>query len=299
MNNISSREKRKHGSVQIPYDFFECRVPDRFPLVPPHWHNEFELNYIVNGRSEFTCGEDKFIADTGDIIMIPPNMLHSLYPYEDDLQVYNTLVFREELLGIGKEERCGISFMEPIINGNRRIIVPVSGNHRAYGEIKKCVEQIFICVKDNSPTADLQMKSELLRFLWLLEKTGCIVTVKNQDERQPENIREVLVYINQNYRENISIEHLARMAHLSKSYFMYRFKKMVGVSAIEYIIQLRIKLACEMLRNSTAPSLEIAFACGFQNLSNFNRQFKKYVGYTPKQYRIALTQKTSMERGKN
>ncbi len=285
MNTTSSKEKRKHGSVRIPYDFFACRVPDQFPLVPPHWHNEFELNYIVSGKSEFTCGEDKFIADAGDIILIPPNRLHALYPYGDDLQVYNTLVFREELLGIGKEERCGISFMEPIINGNREILLPISGSHAAYGEIRQCVEQIFICVKENSPAADLHMKSELLRFLWLLQESGCITTVKNQDENQMENIREALVFINLNYREAISIEQLAQMAHLSRSYFMYCFKKMVGISAMEYIIQLRIKLACEMLRNSTAPSLEIAFACGFQNLSNFNRQFKKYVGYTPKQYR--------------
>jgi len=294
MNSTSSKEKRKHGSVRIPYDFYECWVPERFPLVPLHWHNEFELNYIVSGRSEFTCGEDKFITDTGDIIIVPPNVLHALYPYEDDRQIYNTLVFREELLGIGKEERCGISCIQPIINGSRKIIVPVSKEHDAYEEIRKCVEQIFVCVKDNTPLGDLRMKSELLRFLWLLEETGCIVTVKNQDERQMESIREVLVFINLNYRENISIERLAKMVHLSKSYFMYRFKTLVGVSAMEYIIQLRIKLACEMLRNSAAPSLEIAFACGFQNLSNFNRQFKKYVGCTPREYRGIHTQKTSV-----
>lgn len=61
-----------------------------------------------------------------------------------------------------------------------------------------------------------------------------------------ENIREALVFINLNYREAISIEQLAQMAHLSRSYFMYCFKKMVGISAMEYIIQLRIKLACEI-----------------------------------------------------
>lgn len=285
VKNTSSKEKRTHGSVRIPYDFYECRVPEYFPLVPLHWHNEFELNYVVSGQSEFTCGEDKFIAAAGDIIVVPPNILHSLYPYKEDKQVYNTLVFREELLGIGKQERCGVSCIEPIINGSRKVIMPVSPKHKAYDEIRKCVEQIFVCVKADSPVADLYMKSELLRFLWLLEENGCIATVKNQDERQTDSIREVLTYICLNYRENISIGQLADMAHLSKSYFMYRFKKMVGVSAIEYIIQLRIKLACEMLRNSAAPSLEIAFACGFQNLSNFNRQFKKYVGYTPGQYR--------------
>lgn len=285
MNNPSSKEKRKHGSVRIPYDFFECRVPDGFPLVPLHWHNEFELNYIISGRSEFSCGEDKFIADTGDIIVIPPNMLHALYPYGDDKQVYDTLVFRAELLGIGKEERCGISCMEPIISGSRKVIVPITEKHEAYEEIRECVEQIFICVRANTPVADLRMKSELLRFLWLLEETGCVETVRNHNERLMESIREVLVYINLNYRENIRVENLAKMAHLSKSYFMYFFKKMVGVSAMEYIIQLRVKRACDMLRNSKAPSLEVAFACGFQNLSNFNRQFKKYVGCTPKEYR--------------
>lgn len=286
MNNLSSREKRKHGSVRIPYDFYECRVPEGFPMVPLHWHNEFELNYIVSGRSEFICGEDKFTADTGDIIVIPPNMLHALYPYEHETQVYDTLVFREELFGIGKEERCGISCMEPIISGNHRIHMPITRNHEGYEVIRECVEQIFMCARANTPIADLRMKSELLRFLWLLEEKGCIETVRNQDERQTENIRDVLEYINLNYKENICVDHLAEMAHLSKSYFMYRFKKIVGVSAMEYIIQLRIKHACDMLRNSTVPSLEVAFACGFQNLSNFNRQFKKHVGYTPKEYRV-------------
>lgn len=285
MNTSPSKEKRKHGSVRIPYDFFACSVPDQFPLVPLHWHNEFELNHIVSGRSEFTCGEDKFTTDAGDIILVPPNTIHALYPCENNVQIYNTLVFREELLGISKEERCGISCVEPIINGNRKIIVPVSPNHPAYKELRTSVEQIFLCVKDNTPLSDLQMKSELLRFLWLLEKSGCIVTVKDQDERQSESVREVLLFISQHYTENINIEYLADMAHLSRSYFMYRFKKVVGISAMEYIIQLRIKLACEMLRNSALPSLDIAFACGFQNLSNFNRQFKKYVGDTPKHYR--------------
>ena len=280
------RETKQHGQPDFPLQYYLDDTRDFYNnQVDWHWHNEFELYHIVNGSSEFTCGKDKFTADAGDIILVPPNMLHALYPFEDNRQIYNALVFREELLGIGKEERCGISCIEPIINGNRKIIVPISSSHRAYEEIKNCVEQIFLCAKDNTPLADLRMKSELLRFLWLLEKSDCIVTVKDQDVRQGENIREVLFYISQHYTENLSITHLAKMAHLSKSYFMYRFKKIVGISAMEYIIQLRIKLACEMLRNSAAPSLEVALACGFQNLSNFNRQFKKYVGDTPKHYR--------------
>lgn len=284
-NPVSNKEKRQHGSVMVPYSYYECRVPEYSPMIPLHWHSEFEINYIVSGKSEFVCGDERIVADAGDIIMLPPNLLHAIYPHGDFQEIHDTLVFREQMLGISKEERCGVSYIEPIVRGRHRVIVPISKVHRAYGEIHKSVKQIFTCAKRNTPEADLYMKSELLRLIWLLEENECVRMVKKRDDRQLESIRSVLGFISENYRDTISIEQLADMAHLSKSYFMYHFKQLVGISAIEYMIQLRIKHACELLRTTTCTSAEIAFACGFQNLSNFNRQFKKCVGCTPGQYR--------------
>ena len=84
--------------------------------------------------------------------------------------------------------------------------------------------------------------------------------------------------------EKITIEQLANTAHMSKSYFMGTFKKQVGMGAINYINQLRIKSACELLRSKNQNVSEIAFSCGFTNLSNFNRQFRRQIGITPKEY---------------
>ncbi len=285
MGGASSKEKRQHGSVRIPYGYYESRIPEFFPMVPLHWHNEFEINYVISGKSEFVYGNERFVTDTGDIVILPPNMLHAVYPHGDAGQIYDTLVFRGEMFGVNKEERGWVSHIEPIINGNRGITAPITAKHRFYGEIRKSVEHIFRCSKKNESIADLYLKSELLHLICLLEEGDCIKTVKNREDKSMESIRSVLVYINRNYRENISVEQLADMVHLSKSYFMYLFKQVSGVSAIGYIIQLRIREACELLRNSDDTSAEIAFACGFQNLSNFNRQFKSCVGYTPGQYR--------------
>ena len=71
----------------------------------------------------------------------------------------------------------------------------------------------------------------------------------------------------------------------SKTHFMTIFKQQTGTSCTEFIIQARLHAACEELRNSVKPVLEIATDVGFNNLSNFNRQFKHYYDQTPSQYR--------------
>ena len=100
-----------------------------------------------------------------------------------------------------------------------------------------------------------------------------------------ENLRPVLAYIQEHFADPITIEELARLSHLSKSYFMSCFKQTFGLGAVEYLTQLRIKAACEALRSTTQSVSEIAYDNGFRNLSNFNRQFRSKVGCTPQMYR--------------
>lgn len=92
-------------------------------------------------------------------------------------------------------------------------------------------------------------------------------------------------YINEHYHEKLTIAQLANISSLSKSYFMYCFRKYAGISAVEYINQLRIKTACELLNAGGKNISEIAYACGFTNLSNFNRQFRSQMGLSPTEYR--------------
>ena len=83
-----------------------------------------------------------------------------------------------------------------------------------------------------------------------------------------ENLRPVLAYIQEHFADPITIEELARLSHLSKSYFMSCFKQTFGLGAVEYLTQLRIKAACEALRSTTRSVSEIAYDNGFRNLSN-------------------------------
>lgn len=279
------KEKRQHSSNLIPFSYYECLIPDYFTCVPLHWHGEFEINYVLEGSAEFLCGEERFISECGDIIIIPPNMLHAIYTRENCIQRYDTIVFNADMLGASANDRCAAEFVTPLVNGYSGINMLITKNHPYYSEIKTTAENIFSCAKGNSYQLDLLLKSELLRLFWLLQNNGDIRKKSDTNPDFSEAIRPAIKYINENYCNNITVQQLADTVHLSKSYFMSRFKQSAGVGAIEYITQLRIKKACRILIESSISMAETAFECGFNNLSNFNRQFKKLVGCTPCEYR--------------
>lgn len=280
-----TEEKRQHSTTLRPYSFYECRIPEYFMNVPMHWHNEFEINCILRGKGEFICGDDKFTAGEGNLLILPPNMPHAAYPGQSGELIYYALVFNPTMLGAGSNDRCTTECIRPLINGSLKISPLILPGTKNYDEIKVTIDRIFSCAHGNLPQLDLLLKSELMRLFWLLEDDETIICRKDTGISYSEIIRPALEYMMNNFQENITIDQLAALAHLSKSYFMSCFKKAVGIGAIEHLTQLRINAACDALSSTGKNISDIAFGCGYSNLSNFNRQFKKIVGCSPKEYR--------------
>ena len=262
-----TKEKRQHSTTYVPYSFYECDMPRCFLDVPMHWHSEFELNYVVHGRGEFTCGGGRFTAEAGGLLMIQPNILHAACPCGEDGLLYYALVFSPAMLGAGTHDRCTVESIRPLINGDCVIgpFIPADANN--FFRLRACAEQIFSCVREDVPQADLLLKSELLRFFWLLETDGSILRQGESKVDYGENVRPALEYIMEHYSEPISVEQLAAVSHLSTSYFMSCFKKAVGLSSVEYLSHLRVNAACDLLLSSDRMISEIAFSCGYGNLS--------------------------------
>ena len=105
-----------------------------------------------------------------------------------------------------------------------------------------------------------------------------------------ERIKPALDHIVRHYAEDISIQELAEQCAMSVYHFCRVFKAVTGDTTISYINQLRIKNACHLLSNTDTGVAEIAFSCGYRNLSNFNRQFRQMVNCTPGAYRRILRQ---------
>ncbi len=284
MNKAATREQRQHASQLRPYSYYPCQIPDASANVPLHWHREFELSYMLAGCGEFISGDEHFIAHAGDIVVTPPNMLHAIHLHQGQQQRYDTLVFSAEALGISANDRCSAEYLQPLVDGRCTIRGHITSTHPAYADIRRTVENIFDCARADTPQHDLLLKSSLLRFMWLLEAHGHILRCHASTPRS-DAMRPVLTYIADSFREPITIEQLAEIAHLSKSYLMCRFKQTAGMGAGEYIARQRVRYACERLLATDDTVSAIALDSGFRNLSNFNRQFLRFVGCTPQAYR--------------
>lgn len=285
---LETKEKRQHSSTLLPYSTYECRIPEYFINVPMHWHPEFELNLVKKGTAEFVFNDEKYIVQAGDVLILPPNILHAVYPIGDNELAYDALVFNKSMLGTESNDRSATECILPLVNGTSKITILLPRDLPDHSLFEECAQKIFHCAKMNQPHYDLLLRSHLQHFFFLLEESGKLIQHEAKSTGYSSVIRPTLEYMNEHYAENITIEQLAEQLHLSKSYFMWCFKKAVGIGAIEYLTQLRLREARNLLISSAISISEIAYQCGYGNLSNFNRQFKKLVGCTPNEYRKKL-----------
>ncbi|WP_251033806.1 helix-turn-helix transcriptional regulator [Bacillus sp. ISL-75] len=98
-------------------------------------------------------------------------------------------------------------------------------------------------------------------------------------------ITKALEYIENHYKENLTLQSVADFVHLNKSYFSLLFKKQTGRNFIDYIIELRIREAKRLLAQYDCHIYEVAEAAGFKDVKYFSKMFKKMTGFTPVKYR--------------
>lgn len=270
----------------LPYDYYSTVVEHGRPDVLFHWHPEIEINYIYEGSARFHIDYDYFNSQAGDIILIRPNGMHSIHPLANRKHVTDTFRFHLDMIGHSTVDQVSLRYLQPLQTSLYKFVPRIQPDMEGYEDIKECLFTIFELSKNEGRHFELLLKSKLNEFLYLLFYHRYVLR-KNTDDtyRKNEQIRELIDYINNNYQKNLSIDFLSQFMGYSKTHFMAVFKQHAGTSCIEFIIQVRLNKACDLLMNTSDPILEIATAVGFNNLSNFNRQFKRYYELTPSQYR--------------
>ena len=104
---------------------------------------------------------------------------------------------------------------------------------------------------------------------------------------EPVAIWKARKYIDEHSREELSLTRIAKAVNMNANYLSENFKRVTGINFVDYVAHARFKNACDLLRNSRLRISEIAFAAGFQSLSQFNRVFKRFSGKSPTEYRAA------------
>ena len=107
----------------------------------------------------------------------------------------------------------------------------------------------------------------------------------SRNRAEPVAIWKARKFIEENSSEQLSLKKVAKAVNMNANYLSENFKQVTGINFVDYVARTRFKTACELLRNPKLRISEIAFAAGFQSLSQFNRVFKRFSGKSPTRYR--------------
>ncbi len=279
------RERKSHGTEAFPYTTYLCTIPLDFTSVSAHWHDEMEIVYIKKGQGLVVVDFEQFHVSAGSILFILPGQVHSIEQAEQFSMEYENILFKTDMLLAKETDACNVNYFLPLLNGSLRIPTHFTKETGHYSEIAACIDGADEICKTNPPAYQLAIKGQLFLLFYTLF-SGCATTDSPyKDTKSLEKMKKVIPYIEQNYMEKITIEDIANELGLSQSHFMKFFKNTTGITFIDYLNEYRLTMAAKLLVSSDLPILDIAVDVGFENLSYFNRLFKKRFAMTPRDYR--------------
>lgn len=273
-------------SIKVKWDDFPHFV---FPL---HYHSEYEIVYVLKSFGKRYVGDSAEDFTDGDLVLLGSNLPHFwkndsvFYHNRPNLHVNAVVVqFPNDLPGIGtndlpefkniqkllKRSERGIQFLEPDVAkvGSRLLkLLKINGFER-YVEFLKILEEM-------ASSSNCRLLSGPVMNKELYVET---------DSR----LDKVLRYINHNYTGKLTLSGIAKMACMNPNSFCRFFRDGTGKTIIEYIHEMRVGNACKLIIKGEKNISEIAYECGFNNITNFNRIFKKKTGLRPSEYKKKYT----------
>ena len=254
--------------------------------VPQHWHSELELIVIKKGKGIVSVDFRRRTVTAGDIVFIRPGQLHAVEQDGRRSMEYENIILKPELLISGKSDLCAVRFLNPLLDGTIPFETFITPALSYYRDTSECIRQIDLLCDTQPEGFQLAVKGFLFQFFFLL------ISNRLKNEKEPavqtktlEKLKTILKYVEEHYAEHITIEDMAELTFYSKSHFMKFFKAHMGSGFVEYLNDYRLTMAERLLKTTDASVLEIAAMSGFDNLSYFNRIFKRKYGQSPGKWR--------------
>jgi len=258
--------------------------------VAPNYHDYFEIGYIYKGKCELFAGRKKTDLAPGDLFIIGSDQMHTIYAKAGERPRIITAFFMPQII-------CRLGSNAPAAGLLRPFYDRSAGfSHRipASATISRPAYFLLLNLESALGSSDPFRELECTHLLWRLlllicrrygrpkAQTGDTGAVRRSGGI--DRLKNVFLYLNQHYHENISLRQLASVACFSPAYFCSYFRNIAGLTPKEYITRLRIDKAQELLIKGSMTITGIALETGFESLAYFDRVFRHYTGLSPQEY---------------
>ena len=262
--------------------FYRVKSEFDFPL---HSHEEFELNFIQNGK-----GSKRMVCDHLDeidnleLVLVGPNLQHGWFTNKCKSKEIKeiTIQFHRDLFDEKFLHRNQMGFIRTMFERSLRGIL----------FSKETTQAIMPRLFDFTKKHGFDSVLELMSILHDLSTSRNMRTLSDVSFNNSESIsynsrriEMVMKYLNNNFDKTVTLGEAARLAAMSQVAFSRFFKMRTGQTFVDTLTEIRLGHASRLLIETTHGITEVAYKCGFNNISNFNRIFKKKKDCTPKEFR--------------
>ena len=272
---MAFNEIKLHGTEDFPLELY-C-IDKNHPKyeMAHHWHANLELMRILKGNSTVQLNDRKYKVTKGDVLFINSEVVHSALPQDCE---YECIVFDPHFVATNSE-------FEEIIGNivNHDMVVKEFSEDE---EIKRIINSLFDAMKEAKNKFTItgilySLFGEIISRNYFDEK----LYTENENAKNLYKLKKVLNYIRTSYSKQITLKDMAQVAGVSPKYFCSFFKTMTAKTPMEYLNSYRIEKAAAILLSSDNSITDIAYSCGFNDLSYFIKVFKDFKGISPKQFR--------------
>lgn len=267
------------------------RVKTEFDF-PLHTHDEMELNLILNAKGvQRVIGDHVEIIDDVELVLVGSNLPHGWFTHKCTCKEIRevTIQFHKDLIDEKLLKRNQLTHIRKMLEQAARGILFSTETATLLADRLLCLNkkqgfdsvlELFSILHDLSVSRNMQLLSN--------------ATFNNNRPLSYSNrrIESVMDYMNKNYDKSIGLAEVARLTNMTETAFSRFFKTQTGSNFIDSINEIRLGHASRRLIETTDSISEIAYQCGFNNLANFNRIFKKKKNCTPKEFREYYSKST-------
>lgn len=253
----------------------------------PHWHfhPEYEIVYISNGRGKRHIGDHFSFYENGDLIFLGPDLPHFGFTEElHEEHVEIVLQMKEDFLGYDFLQRPEMQLIQQLFDRSKQGI-------SFYGETKKKIGRQLEAMVELDNFDRLIKLLQLLRELAdsteyeLLNANGFALEVNSSDH---DRIQAIYSYVEENFQNQIGLNEIAKEVNMTVPAFCRYFKKLTQKTFTKFANEFKVAHACRLLSDESLSIAAISFESGFNNLSHFNKQFRLVTGTSPREYRKNL-----------
>lgn len=276
MNYSSLYEDKKRGTFDFPIELYLVDSASPRYQMPFHWHLEYELILIREGRFALSLDGKAFSMEAGDCAWVGGGVLHGGIP---DGCVYECVVFD---LGTFLHDTpvCARSAAEFLSDES-----DCSGVFGKGSVQSGLALQLLDVLRQAKKGYEWTTAGLMWQMMGSLIGTRSPSASPSRNRRRILRLKNVLAYIKDHYQNVITLAELAELAGMSPKYFCRAFSQMTGKTPVEYLNYYRIEQAGERLVFTEDSVTEIALDCGFRDMSYFSRTFARYKGVSPRAYR--------------